>query len=71
MILEIRVRDILKERGITNKEFSEMSGIREGYLSEIFNNRRSTLNREHVGTVIETLRDKLEITDMNEIFIVK
>lgn len=56
--IKIKVRDILNERGITQKELSKMTGIRESTISEICRGCRSGINLQHLSTIAEALNIK-------------
>ena len=55
MILYNKVGIILKERGMTNKKLSELTGLTPNMVSEIANNQRSTINRKHIGLIASVL----------------
>lgn len=55
MILYVRLQEILDERGITQKQLSEMTKLRPTTISEMCNNVRSTINKEHLVKVAEAL----------------
>lgn len=59
----LKLKEVLKGRGITQKELAEMTGIRPTTISEMVNNQRSTINKEHLGKIIEVLK----IEDIREI----
>lgn len=65
--VHLKLKQILLERGITQKELSEKTGLRQNAISEMVNNQRQTFNREQVARIIE----HLGITDMNEMFEIK
>ncbi|MEA0556091.1 helix-turn-helix transcriptional regulator [Lysinibacillus irui] len=67
MEVRLKLKMVLFERGITQKEVAVGTGLRENVISEMVNNQRKTFNREQVAKVINFL----EITDMNEIFEIK
>lgn len=67
MEVRLKLKMILFDRGITQKELAEKTGLRQNVISEMVNNQRNTINREQVAKIIKYL----EITDMNEIFEVK
>lgn len=67
MEVRLKLKMILFERGITQRELAEKTGLRENVISEMVNNQRKTFNREQVARVIQYL----EITDMNDIFEIK
>jgi len=62
--LRCRLRQLLKERGLTMRELHLMTGIRQTALSEMANSTRSTINIPHLTTIAMTLR----LTDLNELF---
>lgn len=67
MEVRLKLKMILFDRGITQKELAEKTGLRQNIISEMVNNQRNTINRKQVAKIIKYL----EITDMNEIFEVK
>ena len=64
MEIRIKLKDALQERGMSQKELAEKSGLRANAISEMVNNQRSTINKEHAALVANVLG----ITDMNELF---
>ncbi|MEQ6353920.1 helix-turn-helix transcriptional regulator [Lysinibacillus sp. M3] len=64
MEVRLKLKKILTDRGITQKELSKKTGLRQNAISEMVNNQRSTINREQLAVICKVL----EITDMNEIF---
>lgn len=66
-MLEVKLGDILINRGISQRRLAEITSIRPNAISEIVNNQRSTINREQLATICKAL----EITDMNEMFEIK
>lgn len=63
MELYVKLADVLNERGLTQKDCVEMTGLRAATISEIANNRRSSVNREHLGIIAKALN----ITDVSEL----
>ena len=63
MKLVILVAERLAERNMTQKELAEITGIRPAAISEICNNQRSSINRDHLTKIAEAL----EIEDIREI----
>jgi transcriptional regulator with XRE-family HTH domain len=63
VILKTKLKEILKERGMTQKELSELTKLRPNAISEITKNTRDSINREHIGKIAEALN----IKDPNEI----
>lgn len=64
MILKTRLREILNERGMTQKELANLSQLRENTISDLAKNNRDSINREHIGKVAKALN----ITDPGELF---
>ena len=64
MEIRFKLKEVLNERGITQKDLAERTGLRANAISEMVNNQRSTINREHAAIVANAL----EITDMNNLF---
>jgi putative transcriptional regulator len=64
MRIELRLKEILKERGLEQKELAEMAGLTERTVSELCNNKV----RRYPKDVLEKIMTALEIEDMNELF---
>lgn len=67
MAIEFKLKEILSDRGMTQRELIEETGLRPNAISEMVNNQRSTINREHAAIVANALK----ITDLNELLIIK
>lgn len=67
MELRMKLKEVIAERGLTQAKLSEISGVRPNIISEMSNNQRSSINREHIAALIKALN----ITDMNELFIIE
>ncbi|WP_071460758.1 helix-turn-helix domain-containing protein [Bacillus massilinigeriensis] len=65
--IKLRINELLKEKGMSQKELAEKTGIRPAAISEICNNQRKSINKEHLAKIIETLN----ISDSNEIFVLE
>lgn len=61
----ITLKKALEDRGMTQKELAEITGIREATISEIANNTRNVINKVHLGKIMEALN----ITDLNDILV--
>lgn len=61
----IKLKEVLHERKLTQKELAEMTGIRRAAISEIANNQRSAINKEHIEKIAEVLK----ITDLSELIV--
>lgn len=64
MRIELRLKELLKERGLEQKELAEMSGLTERTVSELCNNKV----RRYPKDVLEKIMAALNIRDMNELF---
>ncbi len=53
--LYIKLKEVLVERGITQKQLAEQSGIRANAISEMVNNQRQTINKDQLAKVCEVL----------------
>jgi putative transcriptional regulator len=58
-----KLREVLKRKGVTQKELAEMTGLREATISEMVNDSRSVYNKDHIVRVM----DALHVEDLNEI----
>lgn len=63
MKLYVKLTEILKERNMTQKELAELTEIRPAAISELANNQRRSINRDH----IERVAKALNITDINDL----
>lgn len=65
MEMEIRIKldEVLKQRNLTQKQLVEMTGIRAAAISELYNNQRKSINKEH----LEKIAKALDINDINEL----
>lgn len=61
-----KLGDILVERGISQKEFAKMTGLREATISEFTNSRRLNINISHLTIIMASLNiyDIKEIIDI-------
>lgn len=63
MEIKIKLKETLTKQGMSQKELAERTGLRANVISEMVNNQRTTVNREHLAKVC----DVLKITDFNDI----
>jgi len=61
--LKVRLKEVLKERDMTQKQLAAISNLRENTISEVANNTRKTIDR----TVIATIVKALDIKDLDEL----
>lgn len=59
----IKVQELLDERGWTQKQLADVTGLRRAAVSEICNNMRTSINREH----LEKIADAFGLTDINQL----
>lgn len=65
--IKIRLKELLDERGIKQKELAEKTSIRESTISDICRGSRTVMNFEHIAKIAEVL----EIKDIREIIELK
>ncbi|WP_415522031.1 helix-turn-helix domain-containing protein [Clostridium sp.] len=58
-----RLDDALAERGLSQKDLAEITGLRQASISELIKGDKTSLNKLHIIVVMIALR----ITDMSEI----
>jgi putative transcriptional regulator len=63
MKLRVKLDEVLKDRNMSQKELAELTGIRPAAISELYNNQRKSINREH----IEKIAAALNISDISEL----
>lgn len=61
--IRIRLKELLEERGLKQKELAEMTGIRESTISDICRGSRTVMNFEHIAKIAEAL----EISDIRDL----
>ncbi|MEH7401596.1 helix-turn-helix transcriptional regulator [Gottfriedia acidiceleris] len=61
--ITIRLKEALDQRNITQKQLSEMTGLRPAAISQLCNNFVQRISIEH----IEKISEALDITDTNEL----
>lgn len=54
-VVKLKVKEVIEERGITQKKLAEMSGIRESTVSDIVRGSRTVINFEHLSKIAEAL----------------
>lgn len=62
-VFRLKLKEILMRRGITQRDLAIKSGVREATLSEMVNENRNTINKIHLGMVM----DALNITELEDI----
>lgn len=59
----LRLRELLEERKISQKEFAKLTGMREATISEMVNDTRISYNKKYLATCMEALG----LTDISQI----
>lgn len=67
MKIQIRLKDVLNERRISQKELAKKTNLRESTISDICRNSKTVMNFEHM----EKIAEALEITDITELIEMK
>lgn len=61
--VKLHVKELLDEKGITQKRLAELAGVRESTISDIVRGTRTVINFEHLGKIATAL----EISDIRKI----
>lgn len=61
--VKLRLKELLEDRGITQKKLAEMAGMRESTVSDIVRGTRTVINFEHLAKIATAL----EIDDIRKI----
>ena len=64
LVMKIKVGDILKERNITQKELSSLTGINRNQIQRICSNQHTSINKKHLAMIANAL----DIRDLNDLF---
>lgn len=64
-MINIKLKEVLAAKGITQKELAEVTGLRPTTISEMARNNRTTINKEHLESVMKAL-DVKEISEIIE-----
>jgi len=64
MVIDIRlnIKNVLERKGMSQKDLAEKTGLRTATISEMVNNRRSAINKEHLIAIMNAL----QVYDINE-----
>lgn len=67
--VKLRVKELLEEKGLTQKKLAELAGVRESTISDIVRGTRTVINFEHLGKIASALEisDIRKIIDLEEI----
>lgn len=65
MELEIKLDEVLRQNGITQKELSRKTGLHPSTISDMCRNSRTCVNKKQLGQIAEVLH----IKDVNKLLI--
>ena len=54
--IKLKVKDLIDEKGMTQKTLAQLSGIRESTISDIVRGTRTVINFEHLSKIAEALK---------------
>lgn len=66
LTVELKVKALLEQKNMTQKELAQKSKIREGTISDIVRGTRTVINFEHLAKIAEVLEIK-DISDLLEL----
>lgn len=61
--IQLKVKDLLHKRRMTQSQLSDMSGVPAATLSDIINDKRTSVNKEHLASIAKAL----DVTDIREL----
>ena len=66
--VKVKLKDLINEKGITQKELSKMSGVRESTICDIVRSKKTGINFEHLAKIATALKikDIREIIDLEK-----
>ena len=66
--VKLCVKELLDEKGLTQKKLAELAGVRESTISDIVRGSRTVINFEHLGKIATALNisDIRKIIDLEE-----
>lgn len=65
--IEVRLKELLTEKDMTQKTLARITGIRESTISDITRGTRTVMNFEHISKIAEALA----ITDIRDLVVLK
>ncbi|WP_084159453.1 helix-turn-helix domain-containing protein [Paenibacillus ehimensis] len=65
--VRLRIKEIMDQRGLTQIQLSELSGVRQSAISEMSRNVREQISLIHLAK----LADALNIDDINEFLVIE
>ncbi|MGE6370964.1 helix-turn-helix domain-containing protein [Planococcus kocurii] len=66
--VKFKLKEILEERNLTQKELAKISNVREATISDIVRGTRTVINFKHLAAIAEALniKDIEEIMELQE-----
>ena len=61
--IKLKVKELIDEKGMTQKTLAQLSGIRESTISDIVRGTRTVINFEHLSKIAEALK----VNDIREL----
>ena len=61
--IKLKVKDLIDEKGMTQKTLAQLSGIRESTISDIVRGTRTVINFEYLSKIAEALK----VNDIREL----
>lgn len=67
--VKLRLKELLVEKGITQKKLAKLAGMRESTISDIVRGSRTVINFEHLSKIATALEisDIRKIIDLEEV----
>lgn len=68
MKLQLKLKRLIAEKGLTQLQLSEITGLRQASISELINMRRRSINIDHLERVLSALGvdDVYRVFDIEE-----
>lgn len=54
-MVKVKLKEIMVKKGINQMKLSELTGIKQGTLSEIVRNKRDSVNKIHLYKIMKAL----------------
>ncbi|WP_179030595.1 helix-turn-helix domain-containing protein [Paenibacillus kribbensis] len=65
--IRLKLNEVMAQRGLTQTQLSELSGVRQAAISEMSRNIREQIN---LKTLVK-IADALEINDISELIVIE
>ncbi|PEJ62415.1 XRE family transcriptional regulator [Bacillus toyonensis] len=65
--VKFKLKELLEERNLTQKELAKLSNVREATISEISRGTRTVINFKHLAAIANALN----ITDIQQIMVLE